>query len=384
MPGKDAFDNVPKRRPPNLPGYEEECAEYIRRKQGAASPEPVTRQQTPKKKQGAGKKQAAAKQTPAKQAPKKPKRPVNPARRRRNRRIAAVLAIIALIGVGMGLCFGFLFKIDGYTVYGDSPYTKEEIVAVFHPREGDNMFGFSAAGEAALIEQQLPYLAEVNIRRRLPSTIVFQVEAATEKYYIVQGEGQVAILSDTRKVLRVAEAAPEGLTEIRGLTNVRVEPGFELESTGESENAPASSAAPNSSAPDSSMTPDSSTVPDSSAPPDSGASLDPGSSVPDSGAAAGPEDTDRLLLLDTLLAALDKSGLSDITWVDVGDPLDLRFRWQDRITVKLGAKSSIEERINFVVVLFTDPNKGEISQTDRGVLDASTYPATDKVWLVPE
>lgn len=407
VPKQDAFSNLPKRRPPNLPGYEEEWADYQRRKQEAggdtrtgghtAPPDKPDKKKTSKDRSGrdgpsktAG---GADERRKQQQRNQRAKRPVSPARRRRNRRLAAILAIVIVICAGVGICFGFLFNIESYTIQGESPYTKEEIVAAFHPREGDNMFSFSAAEEARAIEQALPYLAEVKIRRRLPSNIVFQVTVAGEKYSMAQGE-QVAILSDSRKVLRFADAAPEGLTEIRGLEGVKVEPGFPLTADETAATpAPASSAASSTPPPaDSAAGSDTQAADDTQTSAaeggDSGSAAQ--SSEPAGEANAGAEEetkttgAERLELLDTLLAALDASGLGDITWVDVSDPLDLRFRWQDRITVKLGPKGDIDQRLKYIVVLFIDPNRGQISQEDKGVLDASAYPATDKVWLSPE
>ncbi len=391
VPGQDAFDTLPRRRPPNLPGYEQDKADYELEREAAAREREAQRadEETASggkrearfdRKRRAGYARSAEKRPPErshgpaggretnapgdgqedaprpdrkqKQREKRAQHPVNPMRRRRNRRIAGAVGIVVLIAAGVWLCFGVLFKIDGFSVSGDSPYAKEEIVAAFGPREGDNMFGFSADGEAERIQQMLPYIERVTIRRRLPGTVVFQVQAAAEKYSMAVDDGH-ALLNDARKVLAVREKAPADLVEIRGLEDATLQPGFIL-----------------------------------SAPADGGASADGSANASSgSGGTAAPtaEATtqERMALLETLLTALDESGLEDVTWVDVGDPLDLRFCWQDRITVKLGGKGDLAEKLAFVVVLFTDPERGQIASSDKGVLDMSIYPDIDRVWLSP-
>lgn len=384
VPGKDAFQNVKKRPPPNLPGYEEEYQEYLRQR-GAANPPPPEappRRNSERKKakgkaarpekqpakpawpqggRSGGRAPAENRQRPAPEPvrERKPPKPVNPAKRRRNRRIAAILGIVVLIGAGLWFSFGMLFKIELYSVQGESPYAKEEIVAAFRPEEGDNLFSFSGKTEADKIEEQLPYIEELTIRRRLPSTVVFQVIAAEEKYTMKKDKGY-AVLSTTRKVLRFADKKPGGLIEIRGLENVVVEEGNPLANSGDVQKPVILDDSSSSSA----------TTKDTAATGDSDTIV---------------EAADPIELLDTLLLALETSGIEDVNWVNVEDDLNLQFRWDKRITVKLGAKSNLEEKLEFVKVLLTDPEQDEIKKNDKGTLDVSAYPlASDRVWFQPK
>ena len=78
------------------------------------------------------------------------------------------------------------------------------------------------------------------------------------------------------------------------------------------------------------------------------------------------------------------SGRDEIDWVDVGDPLHLKFRWQGRVTVLLGPKTGLDEKMKTVVVLLTDTTQDLISATDRGTLDMTYYLSNGQSYFRPE
>ena len=93
-------------------------------------------------------------------------------------------------------------------------------------------------------------------------------------------------------------------------------------------------------------------------------------------AAVPPTAAESLEILDLLLAELGKAGLDEVTFVDVGDPLELRFGWQDRVTVLLGPKGSMAEKLKSVYVMLHD--EGMIGQTERGTLNMRHFIATGR------
>ncbi len=93
----------------------------------------------------------------------------------------------------------------------------------------------------------------------------------------------------------------------------------------------------------------------------------------------------ELVSFESLLQQLADMGFSQITWIDISDPLNIRFRWEDRITVQLGAYNHMQEKLEFVAALMLDPETGQIMEGDRGVVDASGYPvSTDRIWFTPD
>ncbi len=77
--------------------------------------------------------------------------------------------------------------------------------------------------------------------------------------------------------------------------------------------------------------------------------------------------------LPVLLKALADCGLTDITWVDVSDAMDLKFQWEARITVRLGTRSGLADKLDFVVSLLDSGNPDGVSVQARGTLDMGLY-----------
>ena len=130
----------------------------------------------------------------------------------------------------MVLSSNVLFKVDGYKVAdtegGDPPnlgiYSEDAILAALNVHLGDNIYGFDPAQKAETMEQAMPYLESVQVRRRLPGTVVVQVQAAVPKYTI-QGDFGWAMLSSRLKVMAVqADPFDEELTEIKLPVNTPV------------------------------------------------------------------------------------------------------------------------------------------------------------------
>lgn len=322
---------------------------------------------------------------------------MNLARQRRRRRVFAVLAIVALIAGGVALSVNLLFKIEKYDLQGESPYTVEQLADAFGHAPGDNMYGFSKSAAAQRITTQLPYVESVNIRRRLPSTIVFRVTAAQEGFYIPWQEGY-AVLSTQRKVLRLADEKPGGLVRIDGLRELVVEPGTALALTEE-----AAKEAPVLADPDLSATSGAESTPEST-PKDSSASE--AASTPegegedkdgDENEEAPPPEEEKkeadpyvatpgesFAAMEVLIDALNEAGLEDVDWIDVADPLEMRFSWQGRITVKLGPKSGLEEKLAAVVVQLTDDEQHLIDEKESGTLDMTYFIATGRAYFSPD
>lgn len=341
VPTAEAFNQVKRLPPPNLPRDEWRREQQQAQKRGeeAASFRPPPR--------------TLPQPEPQPPAPSGHRKKLSPARRRRNRRLLALAAILLLIVGGIYFSVTVFFKIDKFTVEGESIYTDEEIIAAFGHERGDHMFSFSADTAARTIEEALPYIERVQLLRRLPNTVLLRVTPAQEKYYLEYG-GQYAVVSAQSKVLRLAAEAPDGLTLLIGLEGLTLLPGRPLAQPAGSEAEPQQQES---------------------------------SSVSGSGSGAPPvqntaEDRYEAMLL--LLQQLDEVQLADVNWVDVSDPLNLRFGWQNRITVKLGTQVGLSEKMAAVVLILTDPEQSEITEGDKGTLDAGSYTTTLRVWFTAE
>lgn len=401
--------------PPNTPFEQEERARYQQQqaaleaeKTKAAKAKKSGKQPAAQTKGKQSQKSKTATGKPAKgksSGKKKSGKAANPAKRRRQRRLGALVAIVVLIVAGAWFSVSVLFKINKYEVKGDNPYSNDEIVTAFGHAVGDNLYGFSVKNAEERVRTTLPYIETVIVRRRPPSTVVFQVVQAQEAFYFENADGFV-ILSTTRKVLRVAEEPPPGLIRIDGLTHLSVVPGYPLALSEEAENAAklaaeggsssgagASSLAEASSVPE--EAPSSSVASQPEETPlaagegegDASSMLEANTPVPDPIPVPDPPSPARaaesFAMLELLMGELEKTGLEGIDWIDVSDPLMLRFGWAGRVTVNLGARTGLDEKLAATVVLLTNDEQG-IGPDARGTLDMSFYIVTRQSYFSAE
>ena len=82
-----------------------------------------------------------------------------------------VLALLAAVTVGATV----FFQVEQVVVTGNSRYTQEEIVAATGIRPGDNLFRMNKFAIQDQVLEEMPYLEDILIRRKLPSTITVAV-----------------------------------------------------------------------------------------------------------------------------------------------------------------------------------------------------------------
>lgn len=233
-------------------------------------------------------------------------------RRRRRRTVITAVILLAFIVTGFALSVTVLFKIDSYKVEGDSIYTQEQLIDAFGHPVGENIFHFRMADAEQQMGQKLPYLETIKVRRRLPGTVVFLVTPATEAYYI-DTEGGALLLSSGLKVLNTAGQAADGLCKLVGIT---------------------------------------------AAAPAAGAQF-----------TTGTPETDSTV--QTVLNAIAASGLTGVVSVDFTDPYELSLVYAGRITVKLGAATQLDYKLEIVKksledAYFTDTTTGTLDASDAG------------------
>lgn len=98
--------------------------------------------------------------------------------RRGKGRLGRVLQLLILVAVAAAMTVGatVFFQVEQIEVAGNSRYTQEEIVAATGIEPGDNLFRMNKFAIQDHVLEQMPYVEDILIRRRLPSTIVITVE----------------------------------------------------------------------------------------------------------------------------------------------------------------------------------------------------------------
>ena len=282
--------------------------------------------------------------SPARREGRKKRRLTRAAVRRRRaiRRLTALALLLCVIGVGVYLTVTMLFKINTLQVVSDGAvvsevggYSSAEILEALGVHAEENIFSFDPAEKSAALERQFPLLENIHVERDYPNTVVVRADAATAAY-AMQTSGGWLSLSAGLKILDKTAAQPE-LPVLYGGEPESATPGVQLKFAADT---PAAS--------------------------DSAASSE----------AAAPADK-RLDSLNTLLAALDSSGLgTDVTRIEFEDPEQMAFLYQGRISVLLGTLNELDYKLRLAKYVLLDEDGKGCSPTDTGMLDLSHLSAS--------
>lgn len=85
-----------------------------------------------------------------------------------------VLAVVVIAVVIVSGCIVF-FKVNQFEVEGNQRYSTEEIAKASGVSKGDNLFLVNKTETARKLLDELAYVRSVNIKRKLPDTLVITV-----------------------------------------------------------------------------------------------------------------------------------------------------------------------------------------------------------------
>lgn len=131
-------------------------------------------------------------------------------KRRRNRgRLGLLFKLLCLAALAAAVVFGatVFFQVETIAVSGNNRYTQEEIITASGVQIGDNLFRMNKGEIAQRIRESLPYVGAATVQRRLPSTLVIQVEEW-------DAVGRVEVYTESQQTQETQEdaAAQEGDT----------------------------------------------------------------------------------------------------------------------------------------------------------------------------
>lgn len=119
----------------------------------------------------------------------------------------------ALIGIGTALAvilvivflsLTVLFKVDTIKVTGNHKYTKDQITAVLPIQKEDNLFLIKTNQAKEKLCSNLPYIYDVEITRKLPSTVQVKVIEPSKIYYIKNADKSFTYFDNNFKLIDVA------------------------------------------------------------------------------------------------------------------------------------------------------------------------------------
>ena len=267
-------------------------------------------------------------------------------RRNRMRKLAriGIYAFLILVVAALGLVFAFsvFFKTDTITINGATVYPPDIIIEKSGVSEGGSLFGVSAERIAANLEKELPYVGEVSIERKLPSTLIINI-TETKEAAAISFEGAYVLLNSEGKILSTdAILTRDDIPVVKGVTVVNPVKGGKAEFETE-------------------------TV----------------TSAPESETEEGKTDDetqeeaviiDRGAVLLKILKAADGVKLEKLTDIDLTDISNITMQYDGRITVKLGTDTNIETKIKRAKAALD--NVDETNKYSVGVLDLTVEPYT--------
>ncbi|MBO4235053.1 MAG: FtsQ-type POTRA domain-containing protein [Firmicutes bacterium] len=119
------------------------------------------------------------------------------------------------------------FLIENIQVDGNTYYTDTEIKRIADAKTGSNIIFDAGIDRMEEKLEENPFFKTINIKRKLPSTIVIEVEERTQTAAIEFGDKYI-IIDDEGVLLRMTDVAPK-LTILTGLTVSRMDIGEALE-----------------------------------------------------------------------------------------------------------------------------------------------------------
>ena len=105
-----------------------------------------------------------------------------------------MIALIALIIVVLSLTV--FFKIDTINVEGTKKYSYKQVTSVLPIDKEKNLFLIDKKGATKKLEENLPYIYDVEITRKLPSTVVVKITEPQLIYYVKNSDNTYTYFDD--------------------------------------------------------------------------------------------------------------------------------------------------------------------------------------------
>lgn len=137
--------------------------------------------------------------------------------------IGLVLLTAIIIAV---LCLTVFFKIDTIKVNGVKKYTAQQVTSVLPIEKEKNLFTIDKKKAAQKLEENLPYVYNAEITRKLPSTVVVNITEPQFVYYIKNSNNTYTYFDDNFKILEVdVKSPPKNGIEVKKTAFKNVVPG---------------------------------------------------------------------------------------------------------------------------------------------------------------
>lgn len=235
-------------------------------------------------------------------------------RRKMKKHILSILLALVVMCVSLVLVFSLFFKINTITISGDKVYSDKMVADKSGIEIGENLFKINEEKLSEKLSKDLPYIKSVTVERKLPDTIIINVEAAKEVGAVTTKKGFV-LIDETGKVLdKNASILKENVAVIN---NVKLKEYIEGEKV----------------------------------------------------VLTDEKKTETLI---KLFEAIKNADMQLLTEIDLKSVNDIKIKYDDRITFAVGSLTNIETKLARGMAALEKEN--EINAYSEGTLDLKTEP----------
>lgn len=151
-------------------------------------------------------------------------------RRKRGRNFGILLKLLSMLAicVVVVLALTLFFRVDTIEVSGMERYSRQNILDAAGIKIGDNLFLMNKYGVENHIRTCLPYLEEVHINRKLPDTLVIQVQECGQPLAVEQKDAEWLVSPKGLFVEQLPPGTAKNYPVIYGCTLVDPEIGGKL------------------------------------------------------------------------------------------------------------------------------------------------------------
>lgn len=136
---------------------------------------------------------------------KRKKPPLSPRARNIRKAIVFVSVLVVVLATGIALSLTVFFNCKNIEVEGTERYTYDEVLSAGTLTTGENLFLSDKATSAAHIKDKLPYVANVEIKIKVPDTLVVEITEAVPEYVIPIGNENLVISEEERIIEKIGD-----------------------------------------------------------------------------------------------------------------------------------------------------------------------------------
>ncbi len=126
--------------------------------------------------------------------------------------------VVVCLAAGLGIIASvtFAFPVKNISLYGESVYTKDEVLSAAAIGQGQNVVTLSPENINKRVTEKLPYIESVDVSKNINGTVSLTVNPAKEEFCVIS-KNKNYIISTSGRVLTSAEQTPEDLPIIKGV-----------------------------------------------------------------------------------------------------------------------------------------------------------------------